>query len=58
MQPRRWPLLYAGLALVGGSVGVGFTHDEVLNPAGQIALLVLGAAFLGAFIHSDGDGKE
>lgn len=55
---RRWPLLFTGLALVAASVGVGASNVEALNPAGQVSLMVLGAAFLGAFIHSHTDHPD
>jgi hypothetical protein len=51
---RRWPLLLTGLCLVAAAIGVGATKNADLNPAAQVALMVLGAAFLGAFIHSQG----
>jgi hypothetical protein len=58
MRLRRWPLLWVGLALVGASLGVGASGKSELNPAGQVSLMVLGAAFLGAFIHSQGRGDD
>jgi len=51
---RRWPLLFTGLVLVAASVGVGVSGKATLNPAGQVALMVLGATFLGAFVYSQG----
>jgi VIT1/CCC1 family predicted Fe2+/Mn2+ transporter len=51
---RRWPVLVTGLALIASAVGVGVTGSEDLNPAAQVALMALGAAFLGAFLHAEG----
>lgn len=54
MRLRAWPLLAVGLLLVATAVGVGASGSGSLNPQGQVALMVLGAAFLGAFIYQQG----
>jgi hypothetical protein len=49
---KRWPLLLASLALVGAAIGIDLGTEGARSVS--VALVVLGASCLGAFIYAEG----